>query len=317
MNVPKSFSDSMPLQFLVAAYTKLVAATDPMQQAVRVLLELVLRLGGLEASRVRLAHLENFMYDPNATAEERDQRRQVLECFWRWSGNGSLSTATDITGQVLAVEATQLFLAQLARPWTAVYLVPRFFLGLENSAALGFIRGGGPPGTAYPLVIEQIAEGAERCCDRGPAFQKWLEPYRVLSTEEPFIQDPGLATYLENQAASAGLTWDIDLPSRTYCAFRLALTGNIAEAARHMGLPEEEVFENFLGLVSYVDARQYFALTPRECRRAYWAAEVKQFLDWHVAGHLFGASLQTVPAENGQDCASPTEELLLQSPQTE
>jgi hypothetical protein len=106
MNVPKSYSSATSFQLLAGAYATAAAARDALQEIPCVLFALVLRLGWLTSECVHAGHLVNFINDPNATIQEREQRQRVLAGLWGWAGNGSLTmpdTQATLLGYRLAL----------------------------------------------------------------------------------------------------------------------------------------------------------------------------------------------------------------------
>jgi hypothetical protein len=294
-------------RFVIEAFSKTQCLQVLLGRQILELLGLVSRLGDCPMGAVTAQHVANYVLDPNASDDQVSIRTQLVREFWRWCGNeGVDASETELestrnliegaSGPVLSLEQAKTLLAQVGRPWTIPYLAPRLFLGIDHSAALGFIRGADAPGITYPIIMEQAAEGNQRHYAVSSALSRWLEPYRYLRPDEPCIQDPLISDYLAQQASNLGLHWDEWLPARTYAAYRLALTGDVRAVARQTGFPESLISLAFTGLVAHQDALPYFDLSPRTCRRHNWDQEVAQWLDWHTGGFLFGASLAVAPA---------------------
>ena len=306
MNVPKPFSPLTKFRVVIESFGNAQCIKRSLQGYLHLLFDLANRLGDFQAGSVVVEHLKNYNWDPNINGDDRCRRMQILSALWQWCGNDDLdqssaeleetqSRVPGASGPVLSVEQAKTCLAQAGRPWTIPYLAPRLFLGLEHSAALGFVRGADSTSQDYPVVMERDAEGHEQPCAANAALKRWLEPYRRLRNDEPCIQDPRISDYIVQQAAKLGLPWDEWLAVRTYAAYRLALTGNVQEVARQTGFPEAFVSLAFSGLISHRDALRYFELTPRACRRHNWDEEVSQWLDWHTGGYMLGASLLDTP----------------------
>jgi len=306
MNAPKPFSSLTKFRIVIESFANTQCVKRLLQGYPHLLLDLANRLGDFQVGSVVFEHLKNYNWDPNINVDERCRRTQILIALWKWCGNEGLDQSSaelekaqsllpGASDSVLSVEQVRTCLAQAGRPWTIPYLVPRLFLGLEHSVALGFVRGADSTTHDYPVVMERDAEGREQICAPNAALKRWLEPYRRLRNDEPCIQDPRITDYVAHQAAKLNLPWDQWMAARTFAAYRLALTCNVSEVARQTGFPEAFVSLAFSGLISYRDALRYFELTPRACRRHNWDEEVSQWLDWHIGGYMLGASLVESP----------------------
>lgn len=91
----------------------------------------------------------------------------------------------------------------------------------------------------------------------------WLQPLAALSgsvapTEQRWNDD------MRRISRSSGISWKDNASRHSFCSYLLEITSNAAEVALQAGNSPQMIFKHYRELVSAQDAKDYFAIMPRD-----------------------------------------------------